>query len=100
MSVYKISLEASQDLNEIFDYFATVSVEAGERFVRDFEKKCQNLQRFPFMGRSYAELEPSLRGLPIDGHIILYRPVEQGIEIVRVVSGYQDLDSIFSEGSG
>lgn len=31
-----ISPEASQDLDEIFDYFASNNVEAGERFVISF----------------------------------------------------------------
>ena len=49
------------------------------------------------MGRSYAEVEPSLRGVPIEGYIILDRVIENGVEIVRVVNGYQDLTSLFSD---
>lgn len=49
------------------------------------------------MGRSYADIEPSLRGVPLEGYIILYRVIEDGVEIVRVVSGYRDLESLFSE---
>ena len=97
MSTCIISPAASQDLDEIFDYFASRSVEAGEGFVVAFEQKCQNLMKFPKMGRSYAELESSLRGVPLDEYIILYRPLENGVEIVRVVSGYRNLESLFSE---
>lgn len=32
-----ISPEATEDLDEIFDYFASKNVEAGERFVITFE---------------------------------------------------------------
>jgi len=49
------------------------------------------------MGRSYAEIKPSLWGIPIEGYIILYRVIENGVEIVRVVSGYRDLPSLFFE---
>jgi toxin ParE1/3/4 len=35
-----ISSEALAELDEIFDYFATRSVEAGEKFVSEFKKKC------------------------------------------------------------
>lgn len=34
MSQYFISHEASQDLDEILDYFLSHNVEAGERFVK------------------------------------------------------------------
>jgi len=41
------------------------------------------------MGRSYANLAFSLRSVPI-GNLILYRPIENGIEVARVVSGYRN----------
>lgn len=97
MSFYIISPEASQDLDEISDYFLSRSLEAGERFVSGFEQKCKNLVKFPHIGRSYADIEPLLRGVPLEGYIILYRVIEDGVEIVRVVSGYRDLESLFSE---
>ena len=64
-----ISPEASQDLNKIFDYFASNNVEAGERFVIAFEKKCEKLLRFPNIGRSYQDIESSLRGIPLDNYL-------------------------------
>lgn len=97
MSICLISPTASQDLDEIFDYFASRNVEAGERFVTAFEKKCNNLLQFPKMGRSYQDIDPSLRGIPIENYIILYRLIDNGVEIVRIVSGYQNLDYLFKE---
>lgn len=95
MSQNFISSEALADLDEIFDYFATRSVEAGEKFVSEFKKKCQYLIQFPNLGRSYDKLKPNLRGIPLMGYIILYQIVEEGVEIVRVVSTYRDLESLF-----
>ena len=92
-----ISPSASQDLDQIFDYFASHNVDAGEKFVISFEKKCQNLLQFPNMGRSYQDIEPSLRGVPLDNHIILYRLIDNGVEIVRVVSGYRNLKYLFEQ---
>ena len=51
------------------------------------------------MGRSYANIQPSLRGIPLDSHIILYRERDSKVEIVRVVSGYRDLNSLFDNSS-
>lgn len=97
MSRYIISLEASRDLEEIIDYFASRNIEVGERFVNEFNQKCEHLTKFPNMGRSYAEIVPSLRGIPLNGYIILYQVLEDGIVIVRVVSGYRNLESLFSD---
>ncbi|GCL43037.1 plasmid stabilization system [Dolichospermum planctonicum] len=90
-----ISPEASRDLSEIIDYFVTRNIDAGERFVDEFEKRCQYLANFPNMGRSYENIRFDLRGVPLDGYVILYRVINGGIEIVRVVSGYRDLESLF-----
>ncbi|MDJ0681572.1 MAG: type II toxin-antitoxin system RelE/ParE family toxin [Xenococcaceae cyanobacterium MO_167.B52] len=97
MKRHIISQPAIKDLEEIIDYFSSRNVDAGERFINEFEKKCKNLANFPNMGRSYDDIKPSLRGLPLAGYIIFYRVIDDGIEIIRVVSGYRDLESLFLE---
>ena len=98
MKRYLINVLASLDLNEITDYyFTTNNIEAGERFFQDFSRRCQQLVNFPNLGRSYIEIRPNLRGLPLDGYIIFYRLLEDGIEILRVVSGRRDIPSLFQE---
>ena len=97
MSRYIISPLASRDLNAIADYFLERNLEAGEKLFQKFNKKCQQLTNFPNLGRSYAGLKPGLRGLPLDGYIVFYRVINDGVEIVRVVGGRQDLEVLFSE---
>jgi toxin ParE1/3/4 len=43
MSLYVINVLASRDLSEIADYFAETNVEVGERFFREFNSKCQQI---------------------------------------------------------
>ena len=62
MSRYVINVLASQDLNEIADYFAGNSIEAGEQFFQAFNRKCQQLVAFPNSGKSYESIRPGLRG--------------------------------------
>ncbi len=97
MKQHIISPEASQDLEGIIDYFTSRNIDAGDRFVDEFNKKCKYLANFPNMGRSYDEIKDYLRGVPLNGYIILYRVTDIGIEILRVVSGYRDLESLFME---
>jgi toxin ParE1/3/4 len=95
MKQHIISPEANQDLEEIIDYFTSRNIDAGERFVDEFNKKCRYLANFPNMGRSYADIKDYLRGVPIENYIILYRVTDSGIEILRVINGYRDLESLF-----
>lgn len=97
MSRYLINILASQDLNEIADYFAENNLEAGERFFQAFNRKCQQLVAFPNIGKSYAEIRPDLRGLSLEGYVIFYRILEDSIEILRVVSGRRNLPALFKE---
>jgi len=99
MKSYVISPLVSRDLDEIFDYFTDRSIDAEEQFIEDFNKKCRNLVTFPNIGRSYAEIDSTLYGIPLSGYIIFYRVSEVSVEIVRVVSGYRDLVALFPEGS-
>lgn len=48
------------------------------------------------MGREYNNLRSGLRGLPLNGHIILYQSISDGIEIVRVVNGKRNLKDLFT----
>ena len=48
------------------------------------------------MGKSYADIRFDLRGIPLQGYVILYRLInDDGLEIVRVVNARQDLQSLF-----
>jgi toxin ParE1/3/4 len=95
VSKYSISKDAISDLDQISDYFAEVSIEAGERFIKKFNDKCRNLVRFPNMGKNYDEIIPNLKGIILDNYIIFYQVKPEEIEIIRVVSGYRNLGSLF-----
>lgn len=97
MSRYIIAPEAVQDLDEISNYFLLRNVEVGERWFQAFSQKCQQLVQFPMMGRSYANIRAELRGVPLEGFIILYRVAGDRIEIMRIVSGKRNIGTLFSD---
>jgi toxin ParE1/3/4 len=99
MSRYVINILASRDLNEIADYFAETNIEVGERFFREFNRKCQQLVSFPNSGKSYAKIRTDLRGLPLEGYVIFYRVLDDGVEILRVVSGRRNFPSLFEQSN-
>jgi toxin ParE1/3/4 len=77
--------------------FFSRNIEAGEQLLQEFTRKCKNLAAFPAMGKSYSLVRVDLRGIQLKGYVILYRLVGDGVEIVRVVSARQDLESLFEE---
>ncbi len=96
--ICRFTVLASRDLESILDYLAKKSsISSAESFLEKFNQKCQNLANFPSLGRSRDELFLGIRSLPIDQYLIFYRLQEDEIEIVRIVSGYQDLDALFEE---
>jgi toxin ParE1/3/4 len=93
---YLISTAANTDLQEILDYFFEQSIDAGDRFTTAFERKCQNIVRFPNIGKPYPHLVEGLRGINCEGYIIFYQIFDDRIVIVHVVSGYRDLQAVFA----
>jgi toxin ParE1/3/4 len=77
MRRFIIAPSASQDLDRIAQYFLERNIDAGEKLFREFNQKCFNLVNFPKMGRSYDRIRPNLRGVPLDGYIILYEVVDR-----------------------
>ncbi|MBW4619429.1 MAG: type II toxin-antitoxin system RelE/ParE family toxin [Cyanosarcina radialis HA8281-LM2] len=97
MSRFVIAPSSSRDLDRIAEYFLERNVEAGEKLFREFNQKCFNLVKFPNLGRSYSHIRPNLRGLPLDGYIIIYEVSNEGVNILRVVNGRQDLEALFAD---
>ena len=99
--------KARQDLVDIFRYHAR---EAGFRVARRFFAQAEvtftRLATMPGMGTSYEHEHPALAGtryFPVSrfrNHIVFYRPVAGGIEILRILHGARDIASILAEEIG
>jgi toxin ParE1/3/4 len=95
--IYVLTGQAKKDLEEINHFIAEDDPQAANRFLDAFERKCQMLAQFPEMGRRWDDINPPLRSFPLGKYLIFYRLIEEGVEIVRVLSGYRDFEAIFPE---
>jgi toxin ParE1/3/4 len=86
---------ALRDLIEIHDFIACESPQAACRLLQRFEEKAGHLAASPAIGRPRHELHPGYRSFAIGSYVIFYQPIENGIEIVRVLHGRRDIDTIF-----
>ena len=53
------------------------------------------LARHPQMGRRRDALGPGVRSFTVGDYLIFYLARNRDIVVVRVLSGYRDLDSLF-----
>lgn len=86
---------ATRDLDRLSQYFLETNVETGERLFKALNQRFYNLTQFPNLGKPYSYLNPHIRGLLVEKHIIFYRVTEIEVEIVRIVDGRQDLTQLF-----
>ena len=79
------------DLVEIWNFIADDNVRAADRLLDRIDAALLSLRDNPLMGRARPELGAAIRSFPIGNYIAYFRPVPDGIELVRVLSGYLDI---------
>lgn len=89
------SPEAAEDLLEIWQYIADDNEAAADKLLNELDTASKMLARNLKAGRARPELAPGLRSFPVGRYILFYRPIADGAEIVRVLHGSRDIDSIF-----
>jgi toxin ParE1/3/4 len=94
---YVLTGQAKKDLDEINEFIAEDDPQAANRFLDAFAQKSQMLVQFPEIGRCWDDIVPPLRSFPLGKYLIFYRPIQEGVEIVRILSGYRDFEAIFPE---
>jgi toxin ParE1/3/4 len=97
MASYQFSQDAINDLNEICDYIAQNNPRSASNLFDAIRQKCKLVANFPNMGKSYEQVRPKLKGFLVKDYIIFYYVHDDGIFILRIVSGYRNLELLFSE---
>lgn len=72
----------------------TGSRQRGLDLIGKIEEKCNRYAQFPEGGTSRPDLGPGLRCFPVENFLVIYRPIEDGIAIVLVAHGHQDVRTI------
>ncbi len=94
------SPRARRDLVEHFLVIGRDSVSAARRFIQAADKAIENLARMPEIGSPWRSKDPALAGLRVgsirrfEKYLIFYRPISDGIEVIRVLHGARDIDAV------
>jgi toxin ParE1/3/4 len=96
------SPRARQDLVEIWRYIADESGEPrADRYLRRLNDVVSYLAQQPPMGRKRPEIpEEGIRSFSAESHVIFYIALQDGIELVRVIHGSQDLEKAWAVDEG
>jgi toxin ParE1/3/4 len=86
--------QAETDLEEIWWYIAQNNPKNADNFLDFILKQCLFLAQSPYSGKKRDELLQGLRSFPVRNYVIFYFPLENGVEIVRVMHGSRDIDKI------
>jgi toxin ParE1/3/4 len=97
MPEVEYSEPAELDIDEIWHYIAQDSTQNADRFVDRLYQMCREvLAPNPMVGHSRDDLALGLRSHVFSRrYLIFYQPIENGVEIIRVVHGSRDIEPLF-----
>lgn len=96
MSRLVIAPRAEADLDEIRAYIAQDDPRAAKRFVKRLREECQFLAEHPGVGQLQPELGVNdIRTFSYRNYVIFFRPIKDGVQVVRVLHGARDWPSMF-----
>ena len=88
---------AEADILEIWDYIAEDSIGAADDWVDRLDEQFKLLATQPKMGRTRDELAAEVRSFPFGRYVIFYVPLDDGIDVIRVLHGSRDIDALFRD---
>ena len=89
------SAAANDDLSDIAAYIARDKPGAARRWVQTIREKCSILARHPMLGEERPEFGvPKCRSFCVGNYVVFLRPIEDGIEVARIVHGSRDFRNL------
>lgn len=88
---YVLSPRAQRDLDEIWDHTAKVwGIDQAELYTRQLWRHIQAVAAQPTIGRPCPEIRGGYHKFPSGSHVLFYRPIDGGIDIVRILHERMD----------
>jgi plasmid stabilization system protein ParE len=96
--LFQLTPQAQDDLDELWWYIAQKNVDAANRVEDEIVAACRRLGRDPLMGTKRPDMTP----LPVrfwtvtrfPNYVIVYRPETRPLQVVAILHGKRDLESI------
>jgi toxin ParE1/3/4 len=95
MATVRRTVESQRDYLKIFVYIGEQNLAAAVRLIQMFDDKLDMLAEMPGLGPARPELGKGLRSFPVGAYVLIYRPSDDGIELLRAVHGARNLRKLF-----
>ena len=89
----ELTRQASADVRSIGEAIALLNPDAGLHFLDKLYSKFEMIEAYPGIGRLRPDFGPDVRQFPVGKHLVFYRPISDGIEILRVLHGARQIRS-------
>jgi plasmid stabilization system protein ParE len=100
VSRYDLSSDALLELDDIWGFIAKDDVDAADRWIARLLEACEMLARNPRAGHARRDLTADpLLFWPVGAYLIIYRILEDAIEILAVTQGARDIPSYLRKRS-
>lgn len=93
--IVKISASAAEDLKDIWEYIAQRNENAASKLIKEIKNKFILLRDNPLAGREQDKFLVGLRSFVLKNYFIFYLPLDDGIDVLRVLHSSRDIESIF-----
>jgi len=90
MAIVRRTSKAAHDLVDVGEFVAAHDLRAADRLLNRIDVTCRLLSGQPELGILREDLAPNLRFSPVGNYLIFYRPIAEGIEVIRVLHGARD----------
>jgi len=90
---YTLTPRAQADLDEIWDYsFSQWGLDRAERYVLEIKAAIEHTAKNPRRGRSCDTLREGYRKRPVGSHVLFYRWLPEGVNVVRILHQRMDFE--------
>ena len=97
MNEPRLTEQAEADLDELWEYIAADDPDAADRMADAVLESSRLQVRFPGMGQNRDDLRLGVRCFVESPYVVYYRPIEDTIEVLRILQGARDIIHISIE---
>lgn len=94
MAHYRLTAKAEEDLLNIWQYIAEDNQQAATKLLNTLNENFVLLAENKYLGMARPDIMPDLRYFPVKNYLILYRHINNGVEIVRIVHGARNVHAL------
>ncbi len=97
MSRFERTPRAEVDLLQIWVYVAERNMTAANGLLARLEATLETLASHPRIGESIEHVAPGLRRFSVGNYVLVYRPLDDGIRLLRAFHGARNFADMVGE---